>query len=56
MKGILMLFSTRLMLLPLLLVPTLYVLVEGRKDRKNRAHEKPVEKQETSKQEVVQGA
>jgi HAE1 family hydrophobic/amphiphilic exporter-1 len=42
--------------LTLLLVPTLYVLVEGRKDRKNRANEKPVEEQETSKQEVVQGA
>jgi hydrophobic/amphiphilic exporter-1 (mainly G- bacteria), HAE1 family len=42
--------------LTLLLVPTLYVLVEGRKDRKNRANEKPVDKQETSKQEVVQGA
>ena len=44
--------------LTLLLVPTLYVLVEGGRDRKNLANgnTKPVEDQETSKQEVVQGA
>ncbi len=44
--------------LTLLLVPTLYMLVEGGTDRKNRANgiTKPVEDQETSKQEVVQGA
>jgi hydrophobic/amphiphilic exporter-1 (mainly G- bacteria), HAE1 family len=42
-------------ILTLLLVPTLYVLVEGRKDRTNRTNTKPVEEQETSKQAVVQG-
>ena len=42
--------------LTLLLVPTLYVLVEGRKDHNNRANSKPVERQETSIQEVAQGA
>ncbi len=43
--------------LTLLLVPTLYTMVEGGRDRKNRANgsTKPVEDQETSKQEVVQG-
>jgi hydrophobic/amphiphilic exporter-1 (mainly G- bacteria), HAE1 family len=43
--------------LTLLLVPTLYTMVEGDRDRKNRANgsTKPVEDQETSKQEVVQG-
>ncbi len=43
--------------LTLLLVPTLYMLVEGGTDRKNRANgtTKPVEDQETSKQKVVQG-
>ena len=35
--------------LTLLLVPTLYVLVEGRKDRKNRANEKPVEDRRASR-------
>jgi HAE1 family hydrophobic/amphiphilic exporter-1 len=42
-------------ILTLLLVPTLYVLVEGRKDRTNRTNTKPVEEQETNKQAVVQG-
>ncbi len=44
--------------LTLLLVPTLYVLVEGGRDRKNPANgnTKPVEDQEASKEEVVQGA
>src|SRR3989442_12602281 len=44
--------------LTLLLVPTLYTMVEGGRDRKNRANgnTKPVEDQETSKQEIVQGA
>ena len=44
--------------LTLLLVPTLYVLVEGGRDRKNPANgnTKQVEDQEASKEEVVQGA
>ena len=44
--------------LTLLLVPTLYTMVEGGRDRKNRANgsTKPVEDQETSKEKVVQGA
>lgn len=43
-------------ILTLLLVPALYVMIEGRRDRKSLAKSKPVEEQETSKQEVVQGA
>jgi len=45
-------------ILTLLLVPTLYVLVEGGRDRKNPANgnTKQVEDQEASKEEVVQGA
>ena len=44
--------------LTLLLVPTLYVLVEGGRDRKNPANgnTKPFEDQETSKEKVVQRA
>lgn len=48
-------------ILTLLLVPTLYVLIEGRKDRKNRASSpRPapaasIEEQDTSEQAVVQG-
>ncbi|HEX6484281.1 MAG TPA: efflux RND transporter permease subunit [Ktedonobacteraceae bacterium] len=42
-------------ILTLLLVPTLYVMIEGRRDRKGLAKSKAVEEQETSKQEVVQG-
>jgi len=41
--------------LTLLLVPALYMMIEGRKDRKNLAKPKVVEAQETSKQEVLQG-
>ena len=42
-------------ILTLLLVPTLYVLVEGRKDRTNHTPTGPVEEQEANEQAVVQG-
>lgn len=48
--------------LTLLLVPTLYVMIEGRRDRKNGANshgktpEGPIEEQDTSVQPAIQGA
>jgi len=45
-------------ILTLLLVPTLYVLIEGRGDRKNAARGAPaipINEQDTNKQAVVQG-
>jgi HAE1 family hydrophobic/amphiphilic exporter-1 len=43
-------------ILTLLVVPALYVMIEGRKDPKSSTKPKGTEEQETSKMEAVQGA
>ena len=43
-------------ILTLLVVPALYVMIEGRKDPKGPAKSRVIEEKETSSLEVVQGA